>query len=351
MPRQKAAALLATAAAVAAIVAAATLGSSATAAHQRSRRSSLTAPPASANSATRRQARAPTAVVTASLKLSAPGNPPAVLPTEVWYPAPARSARASASLRPPYPLLVFSQGFGLPVSAYSHLLRHWAAAGFVVAAPTYPYTAPPGPLDEADIINHPAELRAVVTALTNGSTKHGSPLAGLVNGAEVGLVGHSDGGDVSLAVAANTCCHDSKVKAVALLSGAELSSFGGAYFVGPQVPLLVVQGSDDLVNVPACSVQLYDQAKAPKFYLDLLGAGHRGPYIDKPSARGVSRHADAAYQAIVAKVATDFFDAELKGAKAALASLVRAGDAPGLARLFVGGQAPGATGSCPGAPA
>ncbi|MCL6091606.1 MAG: hypothetical protein M1435_01440 [Actinobacteria bacterium] len=280
----------------------------------------------------------------------------ATLPTEVWYPATKKAGklvpeRSSA----PYPLVVFSQGFDEAVSAYSALIEHWAAAGFVVAAPTYPDTAPPGPLHEWEIIYHPAELRSVLGALTSISPKARSVLAGLVNANEVGLAGQSDGGDVSLAVADNTCCHDPLVKALAVLSGAELSSFGGNYFAGPQVPLLVVQGSADTVNVPACSAQIFDESKSPKYYLDLLGASHLEPYVE-PSGQGTEGNDYAtgpgvAYRRIAAQVTTDFFEAELSGSRVALASMRRAGAVPHLARLLVGGQAPPAGGWCPGSPA
>ena len=132
---------------------------------------------------------------------------------------------------------MFSPGFDLAVNACSSLLGQWASAGFMVAAPGYPYTSPPAPLDEADILNHPAELRSVIADLTNGRQRTGTALSGLANKSEVGIAGQSDGGDVSLATADNTCCYDSTVKAVAVLSGAELSSFGGTYFAGPEVPL------------------------------------------------------------------------------------------------------------------
>ena len=126
-------------------------------------------------------------------------------------------------------------------------------------------------------MNHPAELRSVIADLTDGRQRSGTALSGLANKNEVGIAGQSDGGDVSLATADNTCCYDSTVKAVAVLSGAELSSFGGTYFVGLEVPLLVAQGTADTVNLPGCSAQLYDEAKGPKWYVDLLGTGHLVP--------------------------------------------------------------------------
>jgi predicted dienelactone hydrolase len=300
-------------------------------------------------------------VGTATVELSVPSplgqGEPLELRTEIWYPATERAEKLVPDLAgAPYPLIVFSQGFDLAVSAYSSLLGQWAAAGFMVAAPTYPFTSPPAPLDEADILNHPAELRSVIAALTNGSRHTGSSLSGLVDKREIGIAGQSDGGDVSLAAAYNTCCYDPAVKAVAVLSGAELSSFGGAYFTGPQVPLLVAQGTSDIVNPPGCSAQLYDNARGPKWYLDLPGAGHLAPYsgIDAPQT-GPLALKDAAYRRVVAEVTTDFFEAELSATPPAKLSTTRwlaaAGDIPSLADLTSGPRAPIAAGYCPGAPA
>ena len=40
----------------------------------------------------------------------------------------------------------------------------------------------------------------------------------------------------------------------------------------------MAQGTADTVNLPGCSAQLYDEAQGPKWYVDLLGAGHLVPY-------------------------------------------------------------------------
>jgi len=141
-------------------------------------------------------------------------------------------------------------------------------------------------------------------------------------------------------VADNAAYRDPLVKAVAVLSGAELASFGGSYFDGPAVPLLAVQGSADTINPPACSVQLYDQAPPPKYYLDLLGAEHEPPYIDPGTPA----------EEVVAQVTTEFFDAVLAGEPGALAEMERAANVPNVSELFAGTPAPPASGGCPGAP-
>jgi dienelactone hydrolase len=261
------------------------------------------------------------------------------LPTVVYYPATHAGAGAPADhAGGPYPLLVFSQGFDYAVSGYAYLLEHWAAAGFVVAAPTYPHTAPGSVLDEGDILNHPADLATVVHTLLSGP---GTPavLSGLVERSEVGLVGQSDGGDVTLAAADNTCCRVAGVKAAAILSGAELDSFGGSYFPSPSVPLLVVQGSADPINPPGCSAQLYDASPQPKHYLDLLGATHIAPYTEPGEDLS-----------IVTAVTTDFFRATLDGNRSALRAAQAAGNVADVAELSSAPDAPQPLGPCPGAP-
>ena len=263
------------------------------------------------------------------------------LPTTVWYPALSGSAVPDKS-HAPYPLVIFSQGYDRGISTYAAPLQAWASAGFVVAAPTYPFTDPASPtgVNENDILNHPADLRFVITTLLNSAGDAASVLSGVVNTGEIGVVGHSDGADVTLAVADDTCCSDPRVKAAAVLSGAEFSAFGGHYFKSaPSVPLLVVQGSADTINAPVCSSQLYDAAPAPKYYLDLLGAGHLPPYVDPGTD-----------QQVIDTVVTDFFDAELAGQGAALPAMESAGAVPGVAALTAGTTAPPEPGTCPTAP-
>lgn len=275
------------------------------------------------------------------------GQPERLLSTVVRYPKTGTAG--------PFPLVVFSQGYDVSAEAYSALLTAWARAGYVVADPTYPLTDPaiPPGVNETDIVNHPADLRFVISALGGAARDPHSPLHGLVDPARVGIVGHSDGGDVSLAAAANSCCRDPAVNAAAILSGAELSAFGGTYYGSGSVPLLVVQGSADTINVPGCSAQLYDQAPAPKYYLGIPGAEHQPPYVDP----GVLRALGIPNSPRVAQTRTDvaraviaFFDAYLKGRRSPLAALSRAGRLAGGETITSAPALPGAATYCPGAP-
>lgn len=294
----------------------------------------------------------PDPVGTATLKIPAGEH---AITTLLWYPSRAGGANA-APLRQPggWPLIVFSQGFAIGPAAYSELLRSWASAGYVVAAPAYPFTSPDdtGGLDEADILNHPEELHAVVDTLLDDAAPSPQPslLRGLLDG-RVGLAGHSDGGDVTDAAAANSCCHIGGVDAVAVLSGAELASFGGSY-IAPATPTLVVQGSLDTINPPACSQQIYDGAGRVRYYLDLIGAGHHEPYLDPSVAKAYHdpHGRDAArYFRIVEGATLAFWDRYLGAARRSRPSLQRIGTVPGLSSL-VAGSPVAVTGVCPGSP-
>lgn len=278
---------------------------------------------------------------TATTSTAQPMRP---LPTLVRYPATGppdaneHSGAPAATSEGPFPLVVFSQGFDTATAAYGPMLDALASAGFVVAAPTYPDTDPSAgaELNEADLVHHPADLRFVIASLLS---RPAAIPAGLLDSHAVALVGQSDGGDLSLAGAYNTCCSDAAVKAAAILSGAEWASFGGAYFRSGAVPLLVVQGSADTINVPGCSAQLYDQAPQPKYYLDLLGAEHLPPYVEP-----------GPYQATVERTTVDFLNGYLKHSRASVDSLLRDGNAPGTASITTAATLTGAARSCPGAP-
>jgi predicted dienelactone hydrolase len=279
---------------------------------------------------------------------TASGQPIRILPTVVRYPAqgtPAAGAQPGAepyAAAGPFPLVVFSEGFDASVGEYAALLDFVASAGFIVAAPTYPHTDParPGGLSEADIVNHPADLRFVISALLAAGGDPRSRLHHLLDPRHVAVIGHSDGADVSLAVAANSCCRVPAVNAAVILSGAELGAFGGHYYPSGSAPLLVAQGNADTINAPACSVQLYDQAPAPKYYLNIPGAEHQPPYLDAgPMRTGVKRSVIA------------FLDTYLRGERAGLMALLHGARLPADESLIAAPAAPAAASTyCPGAP-
>jgi dienelactone hydrolase len=275
-----------------------------------------------------------------------------LLPTTVRYPATAAGTDGRPLLAAgPFPLIVFSQGYAIAAEDYAALLQRWAAAGFVVADPSYPYTTPgdSGGLERSDIVHHPADLQAVIAALLADGRRNGDLLDGAINSREVGVAGHSDGGDVSEAVAEGSCCRDPLVKAAVIMSGAELTWFGGTFGGAPGVPLLVSQGTADDINPPACSEQIYDAAPAPRYYLNLPAAGHHVAYI-AGWTDGFSAAQAALYRHAFTEVSLLFWRAYLDGDRSAVAQLRSTSAIPGAATL-TSGAAVAVDGYCPGAPA
>jgi dienelactone hydrolase len=252
---------------------------------------------------------------------------PRTLVTYVRYPAAGAAAAgdlidAPAAAGRPYPLVVFAHGFDVTPGAYTRLLDAWARAGFVVAAPVFPLlnaNAPGGP-DESDIVNQPADMSFVITALLKASASSG-PLNHLIDPRRIAVAGHSDGAITALAVAYDVHYRDSRVRAAVILSGAELGD-GAFRFSRGSPPLLAAQGTADQTNLPRNTRQIYLAARDPKFLLQLLGAGHLPPYSYAQPWLG-----------IVEATTIAFLDRYLRGDPDALPRILSSGNVRGEASL------------------
>lgn len=253
------------------------------------------------------------------------------LRTEIWYPLAQRSA-GSPPARGPFPVVIFGPGFLMCAGTYADLLRSWAGAGYVVAAVNFPRTncRTGAAAYEPDLVNQPQDMSYVLTRLLALNAQPGNPFSGLLNPQEIAAAGQSDGGDTVAALAANTCCTDHRLKAVAVLSGAEWPPMPGRYFTTGAPPMLFTQGSADTINPPWTSVQLYQADHAgTRYYLDLFGATHMVPYS---GSNPVER--------VVARVTLAFFDRYVLGQVGAAATMMRHGNVSGFAALVSGGQPP-----------
>ena len=259
---------------------------------------------------------------------------PRTLVTQVDYPlAPSSGSQPAAG---PLPLIVFGPGYLQCVDAYGELLQTWASAGYVVAAVTFPVTNCDlgNAANESDLVNQPADMSAVISSMLSLSEQQHGLFGGLLSAQEIGVAGQSDGGDTVAALAANTCCMDHRLKAAAVLSGAEWPAMRGQYFPGGTPPMLFTQGNADAVNPPSASVLLYraDQT-GPRYYLNLFGASHLAPYEGtNPLER------------LTARVTLAFFNRYVLGQAGALATMLRDGNAPGVGALVSGGHVPSGAG-------
>ncbi len=224
----------------------------------------------------------------------------------------------------PFPLVVFGHGFRATPATYSRLLRAWARAGYVVAAPVFPLTHAhtPGGAHESDLVNQPRDMSFVITQMLATSSSANGPLAGLVAPDQIAVSGQSDGGSTALAVTYDSHDRDPRVGAAMILSGAEIPGLRGYDFRGPGVPLLSTQGTADISNVPASTFHYFRPAPKPKFLLTLLGAGHLPPYTNEEPQLG-----------IVERVTIAFLDRYLKHMPTARAAMSSAGAVKGVATL------------------
>ena len=257
---------------------------------------------------------------------------PRTLPAQVGYPLAASGTRPAAG---PLPLIVFGPGFRECLSTYGELLRTWASAGYVVAAVTFPRTNCQlgAAADETDLVNQPADMSYVISALLGLSEQPHNVVSGLLNGQQVAVAGQSDGGDTVAALAASTCCADHRIKAAAVLSGAEWPAMPGRYFTAAAPPMLFTQGSADTINPPQASLLLYGSDQSGiRYYLNLPGASHMVPYAGTSPAERLG-----------ARVTLAFFNRYVLGQAGALATMAQEGNAAG-AELVSGGRLPSGAG-------
>jgi dienelactone hydrolase len=238
-----------------------------------------------------------------------PARPYRTLVTTVLYPAtvgsstkPVPEAPADRS-RAPYPLIVFAHGLGGTPQEYLRLLEHWAAAGYVVAAPLFPLSSgvTPGGPDAGDIVNQPGDMSFVIDSVLATSSGSSGPLAGLVDPREVGAAGHSNGAITTLGLIANTCCRDPMVKAAVVMAGTTEGFPGGTYNFTSSPPLLLVHGTADDIVPYRSAVLIFNKAHGPKGLLTIRGGGHDSAAALAPSS-----------SAVVLRATTDFFNAYLK---------------------------------------
>lgn len=223
--------------------------------------------------------------------------PSRTLPTTILYPEGGSG---------PYPLIVFAHGFSANPAAYTELLQHLAASGYVVAAPTFPLTSGESPCGAVagDAVNQPEDLSFVIDEVLAMAKADTGPLAGLVDKTAIGAAGHSNGGVTMYGLAANTAVRDERVDAVAVLAGTAAKYPRGKYDFADAPPMLIAHGTDDTLVPYDAAIAGFNRARGPKGLLTVTGGDH------------MSSAGPATFGTL-----TDFFDAYLRDDAAALARL------------------------------
>ncbi|MFI6822028.1 alpha/beta hydrolase family protein [Micromonospora sp. NPDC050187] len=261
------------------------------------------------------------AVGVRQLTLNRDGDRP--LPVTLWYPARGAAGGAAERSAPAaggrFPVVVFSHGLGGRPADYAALLTRWAAAGFVVAAPTFPNTSRgAAPVNPLDVLNQPADVSYVLTEVLRLDERADDPLRGRLATDRVAAAGHSAGGVTTIGLF--TLGRDERLDAGVVLAGTALGV--GSTFAGTAAPQLFVHGELDEVVDYSSGRAAYDRVPWPKAMLSLPRGDH-----------GQALLSDGASLRVVSDTTVEFLRWSLYGDEAARDRLPADAARGGLATL------------------
>jgi dienelactone hydrolase len=174
------------------------------------------------------------------------------------------------------PLMVFSHGLGGEPSLYLPLLTALAESGYVVAAPTFPLSnakAPGGP-GIADQPNQPADVSFVITQMLKDKA---------VDPDRVFAGGHSLGGITTVDLIGHPKLIDKRIDGAVIVAGTtNVFNFVKYFEATPSFPVLFIHGDTDETVPYALGSSTFRQAKAPKWFLTVVGGNHSFGLTGKP---------------------------------------------------------------------
>jgi hypothetical protein len=229
------------------------------------------------------------------------------LPTTFWYPAEgALGGDPVADAAPdrdhgPYPLVLFAHGYDVTPDFYAPLLARWAAAGYVVAAPTFPIlSGSDGGASHVDYEKTFGDASFVITQVLGLAGD--DQLAGLVDPDRIAAAGHSDGEVVSFGIGFLECCRDLRVKSVIAMAG-DLSNANNPHVRDTGTPILHVMETGDEYDPYPHSIQWdRDNLTAPRWMVS-LNSTHVPPY---------TQPGDPAFE-LTSAITVAFLDGTVKG--------------------------------------
>ncbi|MEM9257362.1 MAG: neocarzinostatin apoprotein domain-containing protein [Pseudomonadota bacterium] len=240
------------------------------------------------------------------------------LDTLILYPAEGSFGDPVATDAPvdrwgaPYPLVVLAHGLGGNAQGLLALGEVWASRGYVVVLPQFPLTnsaTPGGPVGQ-DTQNQPGDVSFLIDEVLAESSQSGQLFSDVVNGDQIAVSGHSNGGITTFGLIAHSCCKDSRLDAAIVLSGVNSPFAGGEYNLSDTPPTFVVHGVFDLPLAYNQAVRTYNELSPIKGLLTLEQADHTS-YL---GADDVSFDASA-------QATADFLDAQIRGDTDALERL------------------------------
>lgn len=166
-----------------------------------------------------------------------------------------------------HPVILWGNGTGSSPTSYSGLLRHWASWGFIVVAAN---TSNAGTGEE---------MLGCLDWLSSSS------LVSLVDLANVGTSGHSQGGGGAIMAGA-----DPRVTTTAPIEGYTVGLGHSRSSWGEQSgPMLILSGSADRLVSPSLNHSpLFSRLTVPTFWAILQGASHFEPVGDGGGFRAIT---------------------------------------------------------------
>lgn len=230
------------------------------------------------------------------------------LPATIWYPALGDPDGAAQSDATPdrdhgrYPLVLFAHGYEVTPAFYRPMLERWAAAGYVVVAPTFPIlSGTPGGASHVDYEKTFTDASFVISSVLAAATT--DPVAALIDPARIAAAGHSDGETIAFGVGFLACCRDARVAAVIPMAG-DLSHSNNPHVRDTGIPILHIMETNDEYNPYGPSIAWdRDNLTAPRWLLTLENASHVPPYTRPGNP----------YFELVMTTTIDFLDGVLKG--------------------------------------
>ena len=178
----------------------------------------------------------------------------------------------------PFPVVLFSHGFGATRLFYSHLLRGIASWGFVVVSADYLERGLLAQATHSTVPDTPAlDLQVMFESLDVtelGSADPGSPLYRIVNPNKVAALGHSAGGQTAFDA----------------LTDPRIATAVGWAPVGPsqpvpRKPVMIIGEQGDIALTPATLTKEFHHFSGDTTLVEISGTGHNS-YTDLcPSIR------------------------------------------------------------------
>lgn len=212
----------------------------------------------------------------------------------------------------PYPLVIFSHGFGATRQTYVGLSAHWASQGYVVIRPAH---ADSGRLatgevaaawenqTTADWRNRVRDIAAIIDGLDMIEQSY-PELKGKIDHTKIGVGGHSYGAFTAMLIGGartfpgNTNYADPRVKAVVVMSPqgpSETFGLTSESWKEMRVPVLFMTGTDDRGlaenETPEWRRQAYEFSPAGDKWLVVISGARHASYTGRmdPTMEGSAR--------------------------------------------------------------